>query len=168
VRRLVVAIVAICAALAAVAWSGLGAPRVRAGHVEATTAGSTVYAWVELRNDGRVTARIDGVAWEPTIGLHPSSLTVAPRGATLEQPEGRLHDRAAATAPFEPFELRAGEARTLLLLGRVACGPTGPFTWELSAPEVTASAPVGPRRTLVLREGRITGVPDATACSPGR
>jgi hypothetical protein len=163
--QLTLAIAALGTVLAAVAWTGVGSPRLRAAHAEATTQGTIVHAWVEIANDGRAPVTVHDATWTPTIGLRPAALTVAPTGTTLDQPTGTLAERVAATAPMTPFRLEAGERRVLLVVGQVACGPTGPFTWELAPPTVTASAPIGGQRTIVLHDlAPLVGTPDPSAC----
>jgi hypothetical protein len=167
VLRLVAAIVAVCAALAAVAWSGLGTPRLAEHRFEIAAGGPMVYAWVEVRNEGRATASVEGIEWVPRSGLVAASVTVAPAGIDLESSEGDLAARVAATEPFEPFDLAGGEERVVLLLGKVVCMPAGPTTWELHQLEVTASAPLGPARTTRLPSTGFTGNAGPTVCEPG-
>lgn len=168
VLRLVAAIVAVCAALAAVAWSGLGNPRLGIDRFEVAAGGPMVYAWVELRNEGSFAVTVEDLTWEALVGLEPTSLTVAPAGADLADPEGSLAERVATTAPFEPFELAGGNERVVLLVGRVVCMPAGPVSWEVAPLEVTAAAPMGPARTTVLEGSSFNGAPPAAACEPGR
>lgn len=168
VLRLATAIVAVCAALAAVAWSGLGNPRLSIDHFESSVGGPMVYGWAELRNDGSFEVTIEDLTWEARSGLVATSLTVAPAGADLDDPEGSLAERVAATAPFQPFSLAGGEERVVLLVGRVVCMPAGAVTSEVAPLEVTASAPLGRARTTVLEGSSFTGAPTADACEPGR
>lgn len=168
VLRLVTAIVAVCAALAAVAWTGLATPRLSIDRSKVTTQGPMVYVWVVLRNEGSFDVAVEDLAWASLRGLEAASLTVAPSGAELAGPQWLLAERVAATVPFEPFELAGGEERVVLLLGRVECMPAGPVSWEVAPLEVTAAAPMGRSHTMMVEGSGFAQTPGPEACEPGR
>lgn len=152
-----VAVVGVAAmVLLGLAWSGAAAPALHASPIGEGTYdhGRTGYLTAELANDGAVPVRVARAAWA-SDGLADTRLLVGDADAGL-----------AGMHPLEPFTLDAGERRTVMLLGRIDCPFPGDVVTVSTDPlRVTAKAPVGPSRSIVLRTtGRGAGMERTLPC----
>jgi hypothetical protein len=148
VGRYVALVAAISAVLGALWWSGAVAPRARIAWNGSgmQTQGSSAWEVRTIENPGPLPVEVRAARWAPS-GLSD------PQVRTSTVPALDAIGALQASVPFEPFELGAGERRTIVLAGHVICLPGATEATPRSARrslEIIVAAPLGPARPLVL------------------